>query len=477
MSLRLCGWLLTWFWFTTASAFAQPPDLHLYQGRPVFQSGDTATVVVRLSHSDLLELPVSGVGFRLTFDRQRLIFLDVLPSAAFGSDTLMILTPDEERGTLSAAITQRAGSGIRGDHDVLRIRFVVIGSERIDSVMVERDESVVLLTDGRLLGLPDQETSMHVAPILVWPGDADRDGLVDENDILTIAMHYGRNGPPRPDTSMRFEPTASHQWDVHAAAHADVDGNGVVDMRDAIAVQALQLAYPAEQPVLATIHLPIADAGDQLQVELSVDGRWMGLATRYRIPHGLVMTQPPDIGPWSDSAPLLTTVRMEPETGLLGVAVTRVRGGEPLPEGDSRLRLTFDLPTGLPSAQTIDWLGAQVWSPDLGMAHPVSRVSVLRLTDISRIQDGHPSGLMLHPNHPNPFNPVTTLRYDVAEAGRIRLTVFDLAGREIAVLADSHHDAGSHALMFDASHLASGVYVCRLESESDLRIRKLTLIK
>jgi hypothetical protein len=102
---------------------------------------------------------------------------------------------------------------------------------------------------------------------------------------------------------------------------------------------------------------------------------------------------------------------------------------------------------------------------------------VLLLTDVPASGSDRPTELRLHPNHPNPFNPSTIIRYDVADAGRIRLSIVDLAGREIAVLSDGHHDVGTHTITFDASRFASGVYVCRLQSESGQRIRKITLIK
>jgi hypothetical protein len=96
---------------------------------------------------------------------------------------------------------------------------------------------------------------------------------------------------------------------------------------------------------------------------------------------------------------------------------------------------------------------------------------------VDRDESTRPDRFELHPNQPNPFNPTTLIRYDVADAGRIRLSIIDLAGRELEVLTDSHHDVGTHAIMFDATRFASGVYVCRLQSESAERIRKITLIK
>jgi hypothetical protein len=65
-------------------------------------------------------------------------------------------------------------------------------------------------------------------------------------------------------------------------------------------------------------------------------------------------------------------------------------------------------------------------------------------------------------NYPNPFNPSTTVQVNLAEAHRLRLTVYDLLGREVAPLADGVFEAGRHTFAFDASASPSGVYFCRM---------------
>ncbi len=61
--------------------------------------------------------------------------------------------------------------------------------------------------------------------------------------------------------------------------------------------------------------------------------------------------------------------------------------------------------------------------------------------------------------YPNPFNQVTTVRFSLAEAGPVRLRVYDVLGRRVAVLADSDMVAGAHSVKFEAAHLPSGMYL------------------
>lgn len=100
----------------------------------------------------------------------------------------------------------------------------------------------------------------------------------------------------------------------------------------------------------------------------------------------------------------------------------------------------------------------------------------LASTDIPRDID-LPTGIELHPNHPNPFNPGTQIRFTLDVGRPMRLVVQDLLGRELAVLADGVMPAGTHQVWFDATGLASGVYIVRLQAESGVVARRITLVK
>jgi hypothetical protein len=78
---------------------------------------------------------------------------------------------------------------------------------------------------------------------------------------------------------------------------------------------------------------------------------------------------------------------------------------------------------------------------------------------------------------PNPFNPSTTMTYDLPKAGRVGLRVFDLLGREVAVLKDGFVEAGTHRVTFDGSMLASGIYFAQLDAGAFSQTKKLRLLK
>ncbi|NNF58239.1 MAG: T9SS type A sorting domain-containing protein [Rhodothermaceae bacterium] len=90
---------------------------------------------------------------------------------------------------------------------------------------------------------------------------------------------------------------------------------------------------------------------------------------------------------------------------------------------------------------------------------------------------GLPASFALHAASPNPFTSSTTLRYDIAVAGPVRLTVFDALGRRVAVLVDDEHAAGHHTVAFEARGLPSGRYLVRLEAAGSVHTRQVALLR
>ena len=90
---------------------------------------------------------------------------------------------------------------------------------------------------------------------------------------------------------------------------------------------------------------------------------------------------------------------------------------------------------------------------------------------------GVPLRTALLQNYPNPFNPTTRITYATATPGRVHLAVYDMLGRETAVLVDEERGAGEHAAEFDARGLAAGVYYCRLTAAGVTATRSMLLVK
>ncbi len=91
-------------------------------------------------------------------------------------------------------------------------------------------------------------------------------------------------------------------------------------------------------------------------------------------------------------------------------------------------------------------------------------------------ETGEPLVYRLDQNHPNPFNPITRIRFTLSEDGPVELLLFDIQGRKVKTLLDGEMPSGSHDVSLDAQGLAGGVYFYRLSAGRFQRVRKLTLL-
>lgn len=90
---------------------------------------------------------------------------------------------------------------------------------------------------------------------------------------------------------------------------------------------------------------------------------------------------------------------------------------------------------------------------------------------------GKPVEFALDQNFPNPFNPRTSIRFAIAERGKVTLAVFDVVGREVASLVKEVRALGLYEVEWDASNMTSGVYFCRLATANFIKTRKLVLLR
>ncbi|MEQ8525985.1 T9SS type A sorting domain-containing protein [Gracilimonas sp.] len=160
--------------------------------------------------------------------------------------------------------------------------------------------------------------------------------------------------------------------------------------------------------------------------------------------------------------------------------------------------LTGELPIGLTDAifmRVLEYDGTDICEPSdaafedwiagipdfAAESYPVAYYNVSR-TNVScggtSVENpGTPNRFSLQQNYPNPFNPTTSIKYDIPEAANVSLTVYNMLGQQVATLVSDFKAAGSYEVNFDASALASGSYIYRLEAGNRVSTQKMMLIK
>ncbi len=122
------------------------------------------------------------------------------------------------------------------------------------------------------------------------------------------------------------------------------------------------------------------------------------------------------------------------------------------------------------------------WRADTAPSLPASQGLPFRIGEVAVSSEGDaphatPQRFHLLGNYPNPFNPATTIRFALERPADVRVRVFDLLGRQVALLADQTMAAGTHDLRFDASGLPSGLYLYQVETGREVRSALMTLLK
>jgi predicted GH43/DUF377 family glycosyl hydrolase len=116
---------------------------------------------------------------------------------------------------------------------------------------------------------------------------------------------------------------------------------------------------------------------------------------------------------------------------------------------------------------------------DMGAHGGVSENLILfsKILGIDLISKSVPTSYIMYQNYPNPFNPATTIEFDLPKTTEVSLKVFNILGEEVATLVSDRLSAGSYSYEWNASNLASGVYLYRLQAGDYVETRKMVLMR
>lgn len=139
---------------------------------------------------------------------------------------------------------------------------------------------------------------------------------------------------------------------------------------------------------------------------------------------------------------------------------------------------TVGTPALVTSSLSIEWTSV---SPVVGTPSPTLSSPVLTITDLCSssgvFSDDANHYQMQLVIYPNPFNTRTTIRFSLPNALRVTLKVFDVLGREVAILVNGELNRGEHTVVFDTNDLSNGFYIYQLKSEHFIETKKLLLMR
>ena len=88
----------------------------------------------------------------------------------------------------------------------------------------------------------------------------------------------------------------------------------------------------------------------------------------------------------------------------------------------------------------------------------------------------------MHNDYPNPFNPITTLRYDLPENGHVNITIYDMLGRQVKTLVNQRQDAGYRSIIWNDTNdygkpVSAGIYLYQIQAGEYMQTKKMVLLK
>ena len=302
------------------------------------------------------------------------------------------------------------------------------------------------------------------------PGDVNANGIVEVQDAFLV-LRMAIQLPLFTTPAGHVEPTS------YEKAAADVNEDGEITLADALLIVRLvldRIAKPvplegAGGEVLVRWGAAVRE-GNVLRVPLIVEEREDLGAGSVRIRYNPAVLEPLEVR--AGAAEGLIQVNIEPE-GQIQAALVRP-GGIVGPEG-SVLDIRFKMKDEVLKEGQVVLEAAELFD---GNAAPVV---VLGAGQVAELRS-RPHAYALAQNIPNPFNPSTQIRFELPQAGPVRLVVYDLLGQEVKVLAEARMEAGHHAVTWDGMDnlgrpAGSGVYLLRLEAGGSAPVRKMTLMR
>ena len=393
------------------------------------------------------------------------------------------------------------------DQPSVTLRWVMASEARIDTGLpMSSSAGTSRIDDINVLGY-----QLNPAFVDVWPGDTNNDGIVNADDVLPLGIYWMHRGLAPFVGGTDFAARTVEQWVPAGASYADTNGDGIVDHRDLqwigmhFGESRLGKVKPgggliagtgagdgsAESGSAGAGGSSTASAGSvarmvlnenltmgqEFRIGLFDDARvdLQGAAWRVRI-HGadsdkVALIMPPVPGN-------VLAFMTSPEEGVIEGALVLKNNGRSDAVG-FQIELFLQIYDDLEGSVELELERMTVVDVN-GSIQSASFPVLKRLDAVSRWGDDAgslPQQVRLEANYPNPFNPTTNLRFSLPETMPVRLEVFDMTGRLVAVPTVGVFSAGNHVVTFDGSGRASGVYVYRLSAGGELLQGKMTLVK
>jgi hypothetical protein len=436
-----------------------------------------------------------GVGASVEYDNYNFTLTETQRGSLFsGFETDIIEMVVNEPGAYSVHFSYSLTDNLQTlptYGQVVRLFFTVNETADKNFYWFSINNAEAIDNYGEFLSLVPFGMSIAVVGDGLYPGDTDLNGIVDAFDILPLGTWFDHMGPPRGIKTIQWLPQDYIAWDPEIATYADANGDGIVNQNDLLAIgfnfgkttpmytTSAKLVGQAEQ--LSVVKLPNMSPGESKLYEVHLGGSNNPIdfvhqfAVNLGLDRSMVRISNLEIADWFQSPKMLQLDRYDAKREVHSMAFARVKGENSVRNGGAILLLEFEATDYVPDGYTVTLDRIRIDHGEGRYFYP--EISFVPVGGLSVTSDNTPMATILMQNYPNPFNPTTTINYTLDAFSDVSLRVFDLLGREVAMLVDGQQSVGRHEVQFDASGLSSGMYIYRLEANGLTITRKMMLMK
>ncbi len=459
-----------------------------------------------------------GVSFDLNFTATDYIDVvtphgtNVIPGSLLGSDVIFFEVVDETGGKVSIGNSRKFGQGgVSGSGTVAQVKFVAKPTTP-HLTTVQFSISNVFANDatGGTIALDPGSIMITIsAGVMVWPGDTNNDKIVNQADVLPLGLHWSKTGPARQNVSTAWIGQLALPWTPEAATYADANGDGSVSQADVLPIglnwTKTHTTYlvrtgmdkaemtTASQDVALTIMISGDTTPDK---DFYIDIYANNVSDLFGVAYELIYTPNTFIDPLAvelgNNNLLGTDVIFFPmieknvgiDSGKVSVGLSRKFGQGGVSGSGLVTRISAHMAASAVndiSATLLSLTHIQANDPN---GNPIALdTTILKLvTDIKGDHEAKATGFVLYDNYPNPFNPGTTIEYQLPQSAEVRLTIYDVQGQEVRQLVQQNKAAGHHMAYWDGKdeagkQVATGLYFYRLTADQFSVIKKCLLMK
>lgn len=453
-----------------------------------------------------------AIDFTLNYDQSSFIkYISAEPGSFFGTDVTFSSTSDEVDGKVRISINRSASQpGVDGYGTVARIKLA-LSKDIPDNSTIRLSMSDVMAVDtlARAMAPHPGEFSMVVrSGIMVWPGDTNNNGYVDQADVLPIGLGWNSNGPARMGAASTWIGQLTMPWHRSSATYADANGDGVINQDDISSIStnwhkghdrtqrlanaASGLAKGQSVPSLVIVILGNTNPGQNFIIDI-IAREVTGL---FGLSYELVYSPAKDfeIGSISTGSynfmgndllflPVIST-DAGIDSGRICVGISRKLGQGTVSGTGLVTQINAHTSASAESiiSQSMFTLTNIHANDENGNPIQIDSSGYRLISDAEIRSPGKPSAFALYENYPNPFNATTTIEYDLPIPEDVRMDLYDIDGRLIRTLKNERQSSGKYRVIWDGRNSKgvlqpSGVYLLSLRAGSFRVTKRLSLIK